>query len=66
MIHAAGQGEKPFEGIGNVRFDLLRRHAGIKRSYDDDGNVDGRKKVNRHTHEGHGANDGHHEAGDDN
>jgi len=66
VIHATGQGEKLFERVGDVRFNLLRRHAGIKCGDDHDGNVDRRKKINRHTNEGHGADNGHDQAGNNN
>jgi hypothetical protein len=65
VINAAGKCEEAFKGIGDVCFDLLRRHAGIKGSNHYNGNVDGRKKVDGHAHESHGADDGDDEAGDD-
>ena len=48
VIHAAGQREKSFERVGNVRFDLLRRHAAVKRGHQHDGNIDGGKHVHGH------------------
>jgi len=44
VIHAAGQGEKSLEWISDVRFDLLRRHTGIKGGHHDNGNIDGGKR----------------------
>src|SRR4029077_16813343 len=58
VINAAGKGEETFKGVGDVCFDLLRRHAEIKGSHHDNGNVDGRKKVDGHAHESDGADDG--------
>lgn len=57
MIYAAGQRKPTFKRIGDIGFDLLRRHAGVKRGDDDDWNIDRRKEVNRHTNQGNGADD---------
>ncbi len=51
VVDAAAQGKKSLERVGNVRFDLLRRHAVVKRGDQHDGNIDRRKHVHRHLHE---------------
>jgi hypothetical protein len=38
VIDAAAQREEALEAPGNVIFDLLRRHAGIKGGHDHNGN----------------------------
>jgi len=40
VIDPGGECEKTFERIGNVGFDILRRHAGVKRRHDDFGEID--------------------------
>src|ERR1022692_389054 len=56
MVDATSQGEKSLEGIGNVGFNLLRRHAGIKRRHDHYGDIDVGKEVHRHAYDGRHAN----------
>ena len=58
VVDAACQREQSFEWVGDVGFDLLRRHAGIKRGDDHDRNVDRRKQIHGHAHKRHGAHDG--------
>ena len=48
MIDAAAERKESLERIGDVGFDLLRRHAVVKRRDDHDRNVDLRKKIDRH------------------
>ncbi len=51
VIDAAAKGEESFEGIGDVRFDLLRGHPTVKGGDEDNGNIDGRKHVDGHLRE---------------
>ncbi len=48
VVDAAGQREEALERVGDVRFDLLRRHAAVERGHQHHGNVDRRKHVHRH------------------
>ena len=52
MVDITCEGKEPFEGIGDVRFDLLRRHAGVKRYDYDDWNLDFGKQVHGHAGDG--------------
>ena len=48
MIDAAGQREEALQVIGDVAFDLLRRHPGIERRDCDHRDVHRRKEIDRH------------------
>jgi hypothetical protein len=48
VIHSTGEGEETLEGIGDVRFDLLRRHPVIESGHQHDGNINGGKHIHRH------------------
>ena len=48
VVDAAGERELALEVIGDVGFDLLRRHAGVEGRDGDDRQVDGREHVDRH------------------
>jgi hypothetical protein len=52
VIDIAAEGEKALESIGDVTFNLLRRHAGIKGGYDDHGNIDLREEIDGHANDG--------------
>src|SRR5271156_1622554 len=52
MVDTASQGEKPFERVGDVGFNLFRGHAGIKRRHHHHRNIDVGKEV--HWHACHG------------
>ena len=66
MIDSGGQGKEPLEGVGDVRFDLLRRHAVIEGRHQHHGNIDGRKHVHRHLGHAGDAEHNHDEAKNDN
>jgi hypothetical protein len=51
VINAAGQGEEAFERVGDVDFDVLGRHAGVKRRHHHFRQINGRKKVDGHAHQ---------------
>ncbi len=54
VIDIASQSEEALEGIGDVGFDLLRRHAAVERRHHDHGNLDLREQVHGHAeHCGH-------------
>ena len=40
VVDTAAEGEEPFVAVGDVRFNLLRRHARVKGCNDDDRDVD--------------------------
>ena len=65
MIDAAAQREKSLEGIGDVRFDLFRRHAVVERGHQHDGNIDRRKHVHRHLRQAGNPQDANEKANDD-
>jgi hypothetical protein len=50
MVDAAGQREEPFQGVGDVGFDVLGRHARIERRHHDFRQVDRREQIHRHPH----------------
>ena len=52
VIDSAAQGEETLERVRDIGFDLLRRHAAVKGGHFDHGNIDRRKHVHRHLHEG--------------
>jgi hypothetical protein len=58
MIDAAAQREEPLEWIGNVGFNLFRRHAVIERCHHHHRNLDLRKQIHRHARHGDRANNG--------
>src|ERR1019366_9800389 len=51
MVDSTGQGEKTFERIGNIGFDLLGRHSAIEGGNKNHGDIDRREHV--HGHAGH-------------
>ena len=55
MIDVAAQREEALKRIGDVAFDLLRRHAAVERGHDDDRNLDFGKQVHRHAIHGSDA-----------
>src|ERR1700692_1223058 len=57
MVDIAAQGEESLKRIGYVRFNLLRRHPGIKRRHHYNRDIDLREQVNRHAHHGGHADD---------
>ncbi len=61
VIDVGAEREEALEGIGDVAFDLLRRHAGVEGGDDDDGNIDGREEIDRHGDDVDDADDQHHE-----
>ena len=48
VIHPRSKREHALKLAGDVVFNLLRRHPGIKRRHDHHGNVDRRKQIHRH------------------
>ena len=48
MVDTASQGEKTLERVSDIRFNLLRRHAGIKRRHHNHGDVDVGEQIHRH------------------
>ncbi len=62
VLDVASQREETLEPAGDVRLDLLRRHAGIKRCDHHDGDVHGREHVHRHSRETGYADHGNHQA----
>jgi hypothetical protein len=48
MVDAAAQCKETFKAARDICFNLLRRHAVIERCYDNNGDIDLRKEVNRH------------------
>ena len=65
VIDSAAQREESFECIRDVRFDLLRRHAAVKRRHLYDRNVDRRKHIHGHLDEGGESQHAHEEANHD-
>ena len=65
VIDPAAEREKALEGIGDVRFDLFRRHAVVERRHHHDRNVDVGKQIDRHAdergHADHGDDQAHHD-----
>ena len=58
VVDVAAQREEALEGVGDVAFDLLRRHAAVERGHHDDRNLDLRKQIDRHArHRGHADHD---------
>ncbi len=55
VVDAAAQREEALEGIGDVGFDLFRRHAVVERGDHNDRNVDVGKKIDRHARDGRHA-----------
>src|SRR6185437_4741805 len=62
MLDAAAQREESLERIGNVGFDLLRRHSVVEGRDHDDRDIDLGKKVDRHARQRHSSNDRNHQA----
>ncbi len=57
VVDVAAQSKKAFEGVGDVAFDLLWRHAAVESSDDHNRNLNLRKQINRHPrHGGHAYN----------
>ncbi len=56
VVDVAAKSEESLEGVGNVGFNLLRRHASVEGSNYDDRDVDLREQVHRHAHHGGDAN----------
>ena len=48
VVHSAGQSEKALQRIGDIGFDILRRHAREERGDHYLWNVDGREQIHRH------------------
>ena len=48
VVDAAGQGEEALQRIGDIGFDILRRHAGVERGDHDLGQIDRREQIDRH------------------
>ena len=48
VVDVGGQGEEALEGIGDVGFDLLRRHAVVERGHHHHRHVDLGKQIDRH------------------
>ncbi len=48
VVDSASKREKPLKRVGDIRFNLLRRHAAVKGGYHHHGNVDRWKHVHRH------------------
>ena len=64
MIDAAGLGEKALQWIGDIHFDVLRRHAGVESRHHHFRQVDGRKQIHRHAEKSVDADDGQRQADD--
>ena len=62
MIDIGGQREEPLEGVGDVGFNLLRRHAVVERGHHDDGHVDAGEQIHRHAGNVDRANQRHNQA----
>ncbi len=65
VVDVAAQSEKSLEGIRDVGFNLLRRHAGVKGGHDNDRDIDLREQVHGHAHHGGDANHRDHQADHD-
>jgi hypothetical protein len=65
VIDIAAESKKSLECIGYVRFDLLRRHAGIKCSHHHDRNVDLREQIDGHARHRRNAYNRHNQADHD-
>ena len=57
VVDAAGKGELALEMVGDVGFNLLRRHAGVEGGDGDHRQVDGREHVDGHIRDTDGAED---------
>ena len=57
VVHVGGEGEEALEGIGDIRFDLLGRHAVVEGGDDDHGHVDVGEEVDGHAEQVHDAHD---------
>src|ERR1700733_1138580 len=65
VVDIGAEGEETLEGVGDVAFDLLRRHAGVERGNDDDRNINGREEIDRHGDDVDDADDEYHESDHD-
>src|SRR5271165_3401724 len=65
MIDAAPQRKESFERIGDVSFDLLRRHPRIERCHHDYRDIDRGKQIDGHAYQRHRAHDRYHQAEND-
>ena len=57
MLNPAGQREEALQVIGDVAFDLLRRHAGVERGHSDYRDVHGREQIHGHAQNRHATQD---------
>ena len=62
VVHVGGQREEALEGVGDVGFNLLRRHAVVESGHDHHGHIDRREKVHRHARHGHRSDEQHDQA----
>jgi len=62
VVDVRGQREETLERVGDVGFDLLGRHAVVKRSHHNHRHIDLGKQVDRHTHDIHYADKRYHQA----
>src|SRR6185437_4090832 len=62
MVDVAAQREESLEGVGDVGFHLLRRHARVERGYHDNRHINLGKQVHRHLHDSGDAHHGHDQA----
>ena len=62
VVHVGGQREEALEGVGDIGFDLLRRHTVIERSHDDHRHIDRWEKVHWHVRHGHCSDEHHYQA----
>ena len=65
VVDAAGEGEEALQVIGDVAFDLLRRHSRVERRHDDHRNVHRREHVHRHSRDAAHAQNQDDQAGND-
>jgi hypothetical protein len=52
VVDITAQSEKAFEGIGDIGFDLLRRHTRVKGGDHHDRDLHRRKQIHGHLHGG--------------
>jgi hypothetical protein len=62
VVDAAAERKEALVGVGDVGFDLLRRHTGVERGDNDDGDVDLGEKIDGHARYRRCAHDQNHEA----
>ena len=62
MVDVGAKGEEALKGVGDVGFDLLRRHAVVESGHHHDRHIDLGKQIHRHLNDVHRADERNHQA----